>query len=335
VQHPGAEGQPRSRCGQGDVAGRGRPADQQRGGGGGAFAAIEELFACGGDQDHRRCRHRGLSQRRQILLGQFPHAHAGRGRILHARLHEGGAGGYIGQEHKEGIPDFATIDLDKDNYKYDPAYVQISINEINNKTDFSFISSFGTQLDIVDRNDDDIEKNKAILQTIKSTRVRLTTLSNEYLNIFGVFIYGPDGNILNKDSKYAYSSSNLANAYPASNAMKIVKENLNRKAFNAIQNTNLINKRIGWNNWNQSSQYATHTNNDNTGTNGGAWWEYEFDEPIEISLIEIFGRTDCCPNRNKLRIDLFDDSKSRTKVIWTNKFNDMAYDAHKTVKITK
>lgn len=242
---------------------------------------------------------------------------------------------YIGQEPKEGIPDFATIDLDKDNYKYDPAYVQISINEINNKTDFSFISSFGTQLDIVDKNDDDIEKNKAILQTIKSTRVRLTTLSNEYLNIFGVFIYGPDGNILNKDSKYAYSSSNYANSYPASNAMKIVKENLNRKAFNAIQNTNLINKRIGWNNWSQSSKYATHTNNDNTGTNGGAWWEYEFDEPVNISLIEIFGRTDCCPNRNKLRIDLFDDSKSRTKVIWTNNFNDMAYDAHKTVKITK
>ena len=58
---------------------------------------------------------------------------------------------YIGQEHKEGIPEFATIDLDKDNYKYDPAYVNMGKDEIANKTDFSFISSFGTQLDIIDK----------------------------------------------------------------------------------------------------------------------------------------------------------------------------------------
>ena len=241
---------------------------------------------------------------------------------------------YIGQEPNEGIPEFAIIDLDKDNYKYDPAYIGIGKDEIMNKTDFSFISSFGTQLDIVDKNDSDIKENKAVLQTVKASRVRITTQLNEYLNIFGVFIYGQDGTILNKELKYAYSSSNLTNAYPASNAMKIVKENLNRKAFDSIQNNKLNNKKIGWNNWVQSSNYATHTNNDNTGTNGGAWWEYEFDEPVDISLIEIFGRTDCCPNRNKLRIDLFDDSKSRTKVIWTGKFDDMRYDAHKTVKIT-
>jgi len=241
---------------------------------------------------------------------------------------------YIGQEHKEGIPDFATIDLDKDNYKYDPAYVDMSKLELSNKTDFNFISSFGTQMNIVDRNDMDIEENKAILQTVKATRVRVTTQMNEYLNIFGVFIYGPDGTILNKDSRYAYSSSNYQNRWPARNAMKIVRENLNRKAFDAIQNNKLKNKQIGWNKWHPNHKYAIHTNNDNTGVGGGSWWEYEFDDPIDVSLIEIFGRSDCCPNRNKLRVDLYNDSISRTNVIWTTKFDDMLYDAHKAIKIT-
>ena len=241
---------------------------------------------------------------------------------------------YIGQEHKEGIPDFATIDLDKDNYKYDPAYVDMSKLELSNKTDFNFISSFGTQMNIVDRNDMDIEENKAILQTVKATRVRVTTQMNEYLNIFGVFIYGPDGTILNKDSRYAYSSSNYQNRWPARNAMKIVRENLNRKAFDAIQNNKLKNKQIGWNKWHPNHKYAIHTNNDNTGVGGGSWWEYEFDDPIDVSLIEIFGRTDCCPNRNKLRVDLYNDSVSRTNVVWTTKFDDMLYDAHKAIKIT-
>jgi len=240
---------------------------------------------------------------------------------------------YIGQEHKEGIPEFATIDLDKDNYKYDPAYVNISKDEISNKTDFSFISSFGTQLDIVDRNDTNIKENKAVLQTIKASRVRFTTQPNEHLNIFGVFIYGPNGTILNKNSKYAYSSSNYQNRWPAINAMKVVTENPNRKAFDAIQNKPLNGKQIGWNSWGPNNSYAAHTDNDNKGVGGGAWWEYEFDKQIDISLIEIFGRTDCCPNRNKLRIDLYNDSESRTKVIWTTKIDDMLYDSHKAIKI--
>jgi hypothetical protein len=240
---------------------------------------------------------------------------------------------YIGQEPTEGIPEFATIDLDKGNYKYDPAYIGISKDDLINKTEFSFISSFGTQLDIVDKNDTDIKENKAILQTIKATRVRITTQLNEQLNIFGVFIYGQDGTILNEESKYAYSSSNYQNKYPASNAMKIVKENLNRKAFDAIQNNKLNNKQIGWNNLQASGPYCSLTNKDNTGEGGGSWWEYEFDNPLNVSLIEIFGRTDCCADRNKLRIDLYNDSENKTKIVWTNKFDDMLYDAHKAVKI--
>jgi hypothetical protein len=244
---------------------------------------------------------------------------------------------YLGQEPKEGIPEFSTIKLENEMYKYDPAYVAITPNEIENKTDFSFISSFGTQMDIVDKNNinmanDNKKENK--LQTIKATRVRITTQMNEYLNIFGVFIYGPDENVLNTNERYAYSSSNYLNKWPAGNVIKIVNENSNRKAYDSIQNKPLNGKSIGWNKWHPNNAYAVHTYNDNTGVGGGSWWEYEFNDPVDISLIEIFGRTDCCPNRNKLRVDLYNDNESRTKVIWTTKFDDMLYDAHKVIKIT-
>ena len=239
---------------------------------------------------------------------------------------------YVGLEPTDGIPEFSTIDLDKDNYKYDPAYVGISNYEIENQTDFSFISTFGTQLDIIDKNDSDIKMNKSVLKSIKSSRVRITTQLDEHLNLFGVFIYGPDDNVLNTNENHAYSSSNWEESYPASYAIKVVNENPNRKGYDAIQNKTLNGKNIGWNSALLTRVYA-HTNKDNTGVGGGSWWEYEFDDPVNISLIEIFGKTDCCPDRNKLRIDLFDDSKSRTNVIWTTNFDDMKYDAHKVVKI--
>lgn len=243
---------------------------------------------------------------------------------------------YLGQETKEGMAEFSTINLENEMYKYDPAYLAITANEIENKTDFSFISSFGTQMDIVDKNNinmknDNKKENK--LQTVKATRVRITTQLNEYLNIFGVFIYGPDENVLNTNQSYAYSSSNYRNRYPASNAIKVVTENRNRKAYDAIQNKTLNGKKIEWNSSKLTGVF-THTNKDNTGVGGGAWWEYEFDEPVDIFLIEIFGRTDCCPDRNKLRVDLYNDNESRTKIIWTTKFDDMLYDAHKAIKIT-
>ena len=244
---------------------------------------------------------------------------------------------YLGQEPNEGLPEFNTIYLDNDNYKYDPAFAGISTTEIANKTDFSFISSFGTQLDIVDKHIINMKTNnekESNLPSIKASRVRLTTKPNQYLNIFGVFIYGPNKNVLNTNPNYAYSSSNYQNNYPASHAMNVVTLNLDRKIHDALQNKTVKGKRGGWNS-SQVTQIYAHTDNDNSGVGGGAWWEYEFDEPVAISLIEIFGRTDCCPERLKnLRIDLYNDEESRTKVIWTDSFGEVNYDAHKVIKIT-
>jgi hypothetical protein len=57
------------------------------------------------------------------------------------------------QEPREGIIAFTTIDIDNNNYLKDPAFNNIDKVELNLRTDFSFISTFGTQLDIVDKND--------------------------------------------------------------------------------------------------------------------------------------------------------------------------------------
>ena len=39
-------------------------------------------------------------------------------------------------------------------------------------------------------------------------------------------------------------------------------------------------------------------------------------------------------HRNKLRLDLYNDNESRTKVIWTTQIDTMLSDAHKVIKIT-
>ena len=57
----------------------------------------------------------------------------------------------ISQESREGLVEFSSIDLDNNNYLNDPAFKTMEKYELNNRTDFSFISSFGTQLDIIDK----------------------------------------------------------------------------------------------------------------------------------------------------------------------------------------
>ena len=38
---------------------------------------------------------------------------------------------YLGQETKEGMAEFSTINLENEMYKYDPAYLAITANEID------------------------------------------------------------------------------------------------------------------------------------------------------------------------------------------------------------
>jgi hypothetical protein len=55
---------------------------------------------------------------------------------------------YLSQHPREGNIEFTTIDVD--NYKNDPAFGDITREELDNRTNFSFIPSFGTHLNIID-----------------------------------------------------------------------------------------------------------------------------------------------------------------------------------------
>ena len=59
----------------------------------------------------------------------------------------------VTQEPREGLVEFSSINIDNNNYLNDPAFRDIDRYELENRTNFSFISSFGPQLDIIDNDD--------------------------------------------------------------------------------------------------------------------------------------------------------------------------------------
>ena len=60
---------------------------------------------------------------------------------------------YVGLEPKQGYSQFSTIDLDNNNYinNKHPIFSQLSQDDVDNATTFSFISSFGTNLNVIDK----------------------------------------------------------------------------------------------------------------------------------------------------------------------------------------
>ena len=68
----------------------------------------------------------------------------------------------ITQEPLEGLVEFSSINLDNNNYLNDPAFRDLDKTELNNRTHFTFISSFGPQLDIID-NDDNNTTNHLLM----------------------------------------------------------------------------------------------------------------------------------------------------------------------------
>ena len=61
-----------------------------------------------------------------------------------------------GQEPREGVLEFSSVDIQNDNYNSnpDPAFQNLAPGELYNKTHFTFISTFGPQLNVID----DLEK---------------------------------------------------------------------------------------------------------------------------------------------------------------------------------
>ena len=58
---------------------------------------------------------------------------------------------YVSMEPIEGNTKISTIDLDKKKYKEIAMLKSLTNSQIDNSTKFSFISSFGPQLNIIDK----------------------------------------------------------------------------------------------------------------------------------------------------------------------------------------
>jgi len=215
---------------------------------------------------------------------------------------------FMGLEPIQGDAQFSTIDFDFDNYKSNPIYSILSYNQLQDNTMFSFISTFGTQMDIIDN-----AKKKPMI--VSGNRIRISSQAKQPLNLFGVFIYDDVGNLISMSANNA-SSSSVYQGHTAEKAIKIVSENSSRNINQAIEGANLLSKNPGWNNWNTNGSYCSSTNSDKKATTGGDWWEYKFPNVVNIAAIEIYGRSDCCPERfQNMLIQIFNDVPSANNVV--------------------
>lgn len=227
---------------------------------------------------------------------------------------------FMGLEPVKGDAQFSTIDFDFDNYKSNPAYSVLSYSQIQDNTTFSFISTFGTQMDIID-------KVKPKSEYVQGNRIRISTQKKQPITISGVFIYDNTGKVINTDRTKATSSSAYQN-HGGSNAIKIVSENSSRNINQAINGVNLLSKYPGWNSYETNGSYFCHTNGDGKATTGGDWWEYKFPGVVNIAAIEIYGRYGLNPERWKnMTLQIFNDGKYGNDPVWDGNTGTDANDA--------
>ena len=261
---------------------------------------------------------------------------------------------YLGLEPLTGENQFSTIDLDKTidgkkaNYKYSPVFSKVSENDIDNATTFNFISSFGPQMDIIDKSTKVIDKSTAKLSSKKGNRLTLTSLKGSPICIFGIFMFAKDGTIINKDTSKTYSSSvNAITVYStmyfwgrnfyynynqvsnySTNALKIVNQNSSRN-YQEVFSGQPVN--IGNPNWNTSAlspnnngtdmSYCSMTKLDGTGVGGGDIWEYDNVDPVDFSVIEIYGDK-INYAMNGLLLELYNDNVNNSKPVWSRKIKE-------------
>jgi hypothetical protein len=256
---------------------------------------------------------------------------------------------YIGLEPIRGDSQFSTIDLEFTNYRNSTIYNDVSDEYIEKATTFTFISTYGTQLNIIDR-------NMPSAEYLIGNRIRFSSQQNQMISLFGVIIYGKDGTVINLDENKASQSSIYRGTHTAICAVRIVVENTSRNINQAIQNKLLNNKTMGWNTMSSNGKYCSMTNNDKTATTGGDWWEYVFDSPIEIMGIEVYlnyinpvktvntsreSSSMFSPNALKQRnqnivIEMFNDIKYPKGAIWfANTGMDIPSDARQFFLLSK
>lgn len=236
---------------------------------------------------------------------------------------------YLGLEPLTGENQFSTIDLDKTidgkkaNYKYSPVFSKVTENDIDNATTFNFISSFGPQMDIIDKSSKVIEKSTAKLYSKKGNRLTLTTPPGGKISLFGIFMFAKDGTIINKDTSKVYMNSVSGNQY-ATNALKIVNQNSGRTIQQAFAQNPLNVSNPDWNKFSFGGgtdwSYCAISNNEA----GGGIWEYDNVNPVDLSLLEIYSNS-IGSGLDGLKIELYNDNVSNSKSVWSRTIQKTDY----------
>jgi len=143
------------------------------------------------------------------------------------------------------------------------------------------------------------------LPSVSTRYVKINAPAGQPINIAGVFIYDQNGNNLITNQNTAMANASMNSLYaPASNALKIIfatdsngNNNVNRKINDAPLNFgnysyNGLGLSQSWQNINANIAHSYG------GGNPFDYWQYDFGSDINISAVEIYTRTDCCPERN-------------------------------------
>ena len=153
---------------------------------------------------------------------------------------------------------------------------------------------------------------------VKITAGNLQNQTND-LNLYAVFIYGSNGNVINFGNVDAVGTVSQSTNYKffdlykseASNALNYVNYN-NQRTLESANNKLQIDTTWSANN------NCSATDNQSNESNENGWWQYEFNSNVNISGIEIYSRSDCCPYRiSNALIEIFDDKGT---IVWSKNF---------------
>ena len=148
------------------------------------------------------------------------------------------------------------------------------------------------------------------LASVSGRYVKINAPAGQPINIAGVFIYGKNGNNLITNQTYAMANVSMNSEYsPANKALDIIFATDSNGTNNVNRNINdspLIfqNYRYTQNSgsayilsqtWQGMNANIAHSMG---GVNALDYWQYDFGSDIDISAVEIYTRTDCCPERN-------------------------------------
>ena len=234
---------------------------------------------------------------------------------------------FLGLEPISGNPQFSTINFDNfTQYNKNIQSSYLSPNQISDNTTFTFVSTFGTQMNIIDTD------KQSQPRFINGSRIRISSSNKQPINLFGIFAYNSQGSLIktmnDTQTKALASSSSVYQKHTASNALKLINENSTRNILQAIEGENLNNKANNWNTYTLNGALCAYTDNKKLNVPGDNWVEYKFnsktdnDANITIAGIELyFESVKYLERMDNVKIEIFKKADNGTdvdKLVWSD-----------------